>query len=230
MSVIRLNSGGAIQVRTGVLQGVGPVGPQGVQGLKGDQGDPGPQGPTGPMGAITQFATTASNNAAVSLTTNTDTLVTFGNVSVDDLGAATSTTNFTIPVNGVFMVTAWVRFDLPANPGDSQRSVWISSTTRGTLARQQVLAVADEETYVQVTWPGYYNQGEVLQIKARHSDDLAVGITQGSISIVRLGAGPAGPAGVQGPAGPVGPAGPTGPAGAAGNASCGYTSYDGLTP
>lgn len=230
MSVIRLTNGGSIQIRTGVLQGIGPVGPQGIQGPAGPQGDTGPEGPTGPQGAILEFATLAKIGSGLSLSIDTDTLITFPNVDTDDLGAAASSTNFVFGATGIYVVNAWVRFDSPANAGDGNRSLWITSNLRGTLARNSCSAITDEPTYVQVNWPGYYSQGELINVKARHGDDLPVGVTLGSISIVRLGSGPQGPAGPKGPAGPVGPAGVQGPTGPAGTANSGYATYAGLLP
>lgn len=225
MTVIKLSNGGQLQVRTGVLQGIGPVGPQGVKGDKGDPGPDGPQGPTGAPGAITQFATKASVTTAISLASDVDTLITFPNVAYDDLNIATSSTNFTIKATGVYLITAWVRFDMPTNAGDGPRSLWITSSTRGTLARTGVLSVADEQTYVQVAWPDYYTAGEVINVKARQGDDLSVAVSLGSIAVVRMGSGPVGPAGPTGPAGPVGPQGVQGPQGVAGSSGTGYSTY-----
>ena len=85
VNVIRLNNGGSIQVRTGVLQGVGPVGPPGVAGPQGPEGVPGPQGETGPVGAIMQYLTKARINAPLNLPPNTDALVSFGQVDTGRL-------------------------------------------------------------------------------------------------------------------------------------------------
>lgn len=230
MTVIRLNNGGQIQVRTGVLQGIGPIGPPGVTGPVGPDGPEGPEGPTGPMGAILQYLTKASLSTNVTLTPDVDTLLTFASVQNDDLGAATSSTNFTIQDYGLYSVNAWARFDSPANAGDGIRALWVNSTTRGTLARNQVLAVVDEQTYVQVTWQDYFQQGEVIQIKGRQSDDLALSISLASIAITRMGSGPAGPAGPAGPRGSTGPQGPVGNQGPAGTSNSGFATYRQLFP
>lgn len=228
MTVIRLNNGGAVQVRTGVLQGIGPIGPQGIQGPRGVTGDTGPEGPTGPMGAILRYCTKASVGGPISLSPNVDTAVSFGTVQQDDLDAQTSSTTFTINSLGCYNVSAWVRFDLPANAGDSMRAVWIDSSTRGMLARSQALSVIDDTTFMAIQWSDVYSAAEKIYIRARHSDDLAVGISLGAISIVRIGSGPAGDPGPTGPAGPNGPQGPQGPAGPAGSATSGFTTYASL--
>ena len=77
-NVIRLVNGGSIQVRTGVIQGVGPQGPRGVQGNQGIDGDQGPQGEPGPIGQILQLQgrTRVATSNVIAL--NTDTVVAFG--------------------------------------------------------------------------------------------------------------------------------------------------------
>ena len=56
-NVVRLVNGGTIQVKTGVLQGVGPQGPRGYVGPQGPQGEQGPVGEQGQIGQILQQAT-----------------------------------------------------------------------------------------------------------------------------------------------------------------------------
>lgn len=224
-NVIRLTNGGQIQVRTGVLQGIGPVGPPGVTGPTGPQGESGPQGSTGPAGAISTYFTKASIAGTTSLATNTDVLLSFGTVNRDDLAAHSSSTAITFSQPGIYQINAWARFDLPANAGDSIRSIFIQSTTQGLLARHGLLAVADEASYVSLTWTDAFSAGEVVNIYGRHSDDLSVGVSAGAYTVTRLGSGPAGVQGIQGPAGPVGPAGPPGPTGATGSASTGFATY-----
>jgi hypothetical protein len=230
-SVVRLLNGGVVQVRTGVLQGIGPVGPRGVAGETGPEGIQGPEGPTGPMGQILQYMSKATVSASQSLTTNTDTLLAFGSVNYDDLSIFASSTNFTIPENGDYMFTAWVRFDLPANAGDSTRTLMLKSNlTSGYLAYASTPAVTDEATYGHISWPHRAVAGEVLNLYGRHSDDLSVGVSAGAISIVRIGSGPKGDTGETGAQGPSGPVGPQGPAGPNGSASSGFATYADLLP
>ena len=224
-NAIKLGNGGVIEVRTGVLQGVGPTGPRGLVGLTGPDGPQGPQGETGPPGAITQYYSRGAVTSTTSLATNTDTLIPFNNVTYDDLDVFTSTTNITIGEDGDYMFSVWVRFDLPANAGDSIRSIWLQSSTGGVLARNSCPAVTDEATYVAVTWVERCATGDVINVYGRHSDDLSVGVSSGAISICRVGSGPAGAQGDVGAQGPVGPAGPAGPTGPDGNASSGFATY-----
>jgi hypothetical protein len=229
-NVIRLNNGGVIQVRTGVLQGIGPIGPRGLTGPQGAQGEIGPQGETGPMGGITEYSSKATISAGISVSPDTDTLVSFGNVSYDDLAAVWSSTNFTLTDAGDYQISVWVRFDSPANAGDGVRALWLQSSVQGILVRNHIVAVADEPTYAQLVWADRYAAGEQVNVYARQGDDLAVGITAGAISICRIGAGLRGAVGPAGPAGPVGPAGPQGPEGPAGSATSGFTTYADLLP
>ena len=54
MSVTKIANGGTVIVRTGVLQGVGPIGPAGPRGFEGPAGGPGPQGAIGPAGNVVE--------------------------------------------------------------------------------------------------------------------------------------------------------------------------------
>jgi hypothetical protein len=154
--------------------------------------------------------------------------VPFGTVEFDDLSAAKSTTNFQVTDPGDYQITAWAKFDLPQNAGDSSRTLYISSSTRGILARNQVNAIADEPTFIQVIWPERLTADEIISVYARHSDDLDVVISEAYLNICRIGAGNPGPVGPQGPVGPVGPPGIQGPQGPQGAAGSGYTTYDEL--
>ena len=231
-NVVKLSNGGTIQVRTGVLQGIGPVGPPGPMGPPGPQGLQGATGSVGPMGAIEDYATKALVGApAVPVGPDTDTLVAFSDPKYDDLDAYASATNFVIKTEGDYLFNVWVRFDVPANPSDDVRELWLKSNLQGILMRDTRNATAgtpDVPYYMAITWGDRFVQGDTIQVYARSGDDLSVGISAGAISIQRVGAGLLGPVGPTGPVGPVGPAGPQGPAGPPGAAGTGYLSYDEL--
>ena len=93
-NVVRLNNGGVIQVRTGVLQGIGPIGPRGLVGPAGPQGETGPQGDTGPMGGISQYLSKAKVSATTGLAPDVNTLLAFSTVVVDELSAFKTSTAF----------------------------------------------------------------------------------------------------------------------------------------
>lgn len=224
-NAVRLVNGGVIEVRTGVLQGIGPVGPRGLQGIVGEQGEQGAQGESGPPGSITQYLSKASISTSTVVTTNTDTLVPFGNVTYDDLSIFSSSTNLLATQDGDYLINAWVTFSLPANAGDSIRSIWIESSTKGVLARNSCLAVVDEATHLAVDWVHRTSAGEIINIKVRHSDDLSVTVASGAVSVCRVGSGPVGSIGPTGATGPAGPAGATGPAGPTGSAGSGFATY-----
>lgn len=229
-NVIRLNNGGSIQVRTGVLQGIGPIGPRGLTGPTGPQGSTGPQGDTGPMGAIQQYMSKTLIGAAIPVGPDTDTIVTFGQVIYDDLSAFTSATSIAPAETGDYVINVWGQFNMPANAGDGIRALWLQSSTNGTLIRAQVPAVADDATYVSLSWPHRFESGESVAVWTRVGDDVSVSLQAGALSLLRVGSGPAGDPGPSGPPGPVGPAGPPGPQGPAGTANSGFTTYADLLP
>lgn len=226
-NVVRLVNGGTIQVRTGVLQGIGPQGPTGPVGPAGPEGPLGLTGPAGPMGQILQVQSRMNVSSSTTVTADTDTLVAFATVGYDDLSCATSSTNFTLADIGDYLVTAYVKFDAPGDAGDGSRSIWIwNNTTSETIARNGCLAVADDVTYLSVSCPlRTLTNNNVIQIKVRSGDNLSVGINQGAVTLTRIGSGPQGATGPQGPQGPTGPQGATGPQGPDGNANSGFATY-----
>lgn len=228
-SAVRLSNGTAVQVRVGVLQGVGPVGPRGVQGERGLQGDEGPQGPTGPVGGILNYMGQASIGTANSITANTDVNVSFDTLGFDDFGAYAATV-WTLTNPGDYEVSAWVDFT-PNGTAAGNRSLWF--TVNGTtVARKSSTAFASSSihTWVDLSWPIRVASTSTVRCFVRTSDTVAVSVAAGGIAINRIGSGAAGPAGPQGPAGPVGPTGPTGPTGAAGSPGGAYSTYSALHP
>lgn len=228
-NVIRLVSGGKIQVRTGVLQGIGPQGPRGLLGPAGPDGPQGTTGEVGPMGQIQNVMARAICNSTTTCAPDVDVNVAFGSVVYDDMSVCTSSTNFTTVEAGDYLFSIWVQFTLGADAGDGERDVWLQSTTRGTVARAQVLAVADQATHVTLTYPVRALGGEIFNIKARSGDNLSIGISTGAVTVNRIGSGPTGLVGPSGPTGPVGPAGPIGPTGLTGSGGH-HTTYADLLP
>lgn len=220
---VRLANGTAVQVRVGVLQGVGPIGARGLQGEQGVQGIQGPVGQTGPMGAVSSFMSVVNISASNAVGTNTDTLLSFGTTAIDELALVTSSTTFS-PAAGDYMVSCWIDFSLPANAGDSIRKL-IFKVAGTSVAKASCDAVSDEPTTVSLAWPIRFTSGQQLSVYARHSDDLSVAVATGSLSFYRIGSGPQGVTGPEGPVGAVGPAGPQGPVGATGSAGTGFATY-----
>lgn len=226
-NVIRLLNGGSLQVRTGVLAGVGPAGPKGVTGDTGPQGIQGPTGDTGPMGQILQVQSKANISAATALTQNTQAKISFGTVAYDDMSACTSAVNFTLTELGDYLIQAWVEFE--NGSGSGTRRLLVTHDTNGTIWQTSVAAAATGSTYLDIACPlRVALTGEVVHIEAVSSDGTGLNVAAGSIVITRVGSGPKGDTGPQGPAGPVGATGATGPAGPTGAAGTGYLTYDDL--
>lgn len=225
-NAIRLVSGGAIQVRTGVLQGIGPQGPRGLVGPAGPQGDQGNQGPVGPQGAISQYMMQAAVTTATSLLSGTAAMIQFGTPTSDDISAYSSATNFILHELGDYHVNAWLRFTAPAGGADGSRQMYLNVTTIGNPIYVQVNAVVADFTYINLSWPVRTSVADqMIRIYGKSTDNETVQVQAGGISIVRLGSGPKGTTGDPGPTGPVGPQGPPGIQGPVGNANSGFATY-----
>jgi hypothetical protein len=227
-NVVRLVNGGAIQVRTGVIQGIGPQGPRGIQGLQGLVGPPGPVGDPGPVGQILQMQGRTDMSTVNPVAANTDTVISFGLVRYDDMSCFATIANVLLNAAGDYLFCSWLRFD-DASAG--VREMWFSSTTTGTFARKTVNAAASTPsgTYLDLMMP-YRSAGggEIVNVLARSG--TATGVGAGSLTVTRVGSGPPGPVGPAGPAGPAGAAGAQGPAGPSGTASTGFSTYALILP
>src|SRR5262245_66181364 len=84
-NAVRLVNGGSIQVRTGLIQGIGPQGPMGLTGADGPQGPQGPQGDPGPGGTVTQLQARCSISTTNPLAAPTHTQLPFRPVAYDDM-------------------------------------------------------------------------------------------------------------------------------------------------
>lgn len=217
-NVVRLVNGGAIQVRTGVIQGIGPQGPRGLVGPQGIDGPQGQTGEVGPVGQILQMAGLTTIGLNNPLAANTDTVISFGSSPYDQLNAFTSGSNITLTDDGDYMLNCWLRFDAATA---TKREVWFQ-TGGTTIARKSVIADTGV-FYVDLSMPYRASGGPVLNVLARSG--VAVGISQGSLAVTRVGSGPRGDVGPVGPQGPVGATGGVGPQGPAGTATSGFTTY-----
>jgi hypothetical protein len=224
-NVVRLVNGGAIQVRTGVIQGIGPQGPRGVAGPQGLQGEQGPVGPAGPLGQILQSQGLGNVAANHPCTANSDVTVNFGgSIAYDDLSAF-SGINVTLTATGDYMLSCWVRFDAGAI---GYRDLWFQ-TGSTTIARTTRWAGdASNAYYVDLAFPYRATGSNIINVHVRSGTVSAV--SMGSMAVTRMGSGPKGDQGIQGPQGAVGAQGIQGPAGPTGSASGGFTTYADLLP
>lgn len=214
-NVVRVINGGRIQVRTGVLQGIGPQGPVGPVGPAGPDGPAGPQGETGPAGAITQISAEAR---VVSGAFSTGTvLLTFPSVQYDDMGILSSSSLFTIPDAGDYLVTVW---------GDWGSSITGTMTLYSPSDSNAVYSAGPINRYGHLSRVVRGTAGQTFSVNASVSG--ATTLAAGSITWTRTGSGPQGIQGLTGPTGPQGPTGPAGPTGATGSASGGFATYGDL--
>jgi hypothetical protein len=223
-NVVRLVNGGAIQVRTGVLQGIGPQGPTGVAGPQGIDGPQGPVGEQGEMGQILQLMgkTTVGTNNPIAATT--DTTMAFGSVSYDDLSCFTSTSNITLTAAGDYLLSCWLRFD---DAAAGSRELWFA-TGGVTIVRSTRQSVPGAPFYIDLAYPYRAVGGEVVNVFVRAG--AATAISLGALNVTRVGSGPPGPVGLTGPQGSIGATGAAGPPGPSGTANSGFTKYGDLLP
>lgn len=224
--VIRLASGDTVQVRSGVLQGLGPQGSQGPQGTRGVQGESGPQGEKGDIGFLDAFRCYATINSSQSIGISTPTNVNFTN-SVDDLGLQKSVTNFTPDDEMDLKVSGFVRFNSVADGGTGWRQLQILNGTT-VLYEDQRPAVYSGNTSIGFSCSIHLLGGETARISVQHNDNEAVAVGAGAVTFYRQGSGPRGLQGVQGNIGNTGATGPAGPAGPAGSAGTGYATIDAM--
>lgn len=223
-NVVRLVNGGSIQVRTGVIQGIGAQGPRGVAGSQGIQGEQGPVGEVGPVGQILQRQGRTSVSTNNVIAANTDTVIAYGSVGYDDLSCFTSTSNVTLTAAGDYLLSTFLRFD---DAAATAREVWFL-VGGVTISRTSRMAGAGAPFYVDLAVAYRAAGGEVVTTLARSG--TATGVSLGALTVTRMGSGPPGPAGPVGPQGPVGATGAAGPTGAAGAANSGFTKYADLLP
>lgn len=224
-NIIRLTGGGQIQVRTGVLQGIGPAGPRGLIGPQGPDGNQGPEGPPGAMGQILQMQTKTIVGGTTNIAAGGSSLLSFGSVAYDDMGIVASATNFIIPTPNDYLFTAQATFPATGSSNGS-RGVRLVSNINGTLGQDKRPMVANQEMVISLSQPLRTTAiNEMIQVFVDSSDNAATSVSAGQIVISRIGSGPQGPVGPAGPQGPIGAQGPAGPVGPAGNANSGFGTY-----
>jgi hypothetical protein len=225
-NTVRLVNGGTIQVRTGVLQGIGPVGPRGVAGPQGADGPAGPIGEQGVQGQILEMQSLTRVASANPITANTDTVIAFGNMIYDTVGCiGPSSSQITLSTPGDYMLSLWLEF---AAATATKREVWFA-VGGTTIARKS--AIADTGAFfLDLSFPYRVLTGpDVVSVMARSAVATSVAIG-GSVAVNRIGSGPPGAAGPVGPQGPIGATGAVGPAGPSGTANSGFTKYADLLP
>lgn len=239
-NVTRLESGGMIQIRTGVIQGIGPQGPVGATGPQGETGPQGVQGVPGPTGGVEQVSSqfTASTQAVglSTITSNyptTFTNVAFGTVVRDELSAQTSTVNFTVDAGADYSWYVEIRFyKQAAVNGTGYRAVQAVYNSV-VIAEHLIPANSLVDTILRMPFAfRSVSSSDVLNIKVSHNDTASLNIT-GKLWVNQTGPGAQGIQGIQGiqgPQGDVGPQGPIGPAGAIVNNTTTIADIGGTNP
>lgn len=239
-SVTRLESGGMIQIRTGVVQGIGPQGPVGATGPQGEVGPQGAQGVPGPTGGVEQVSSqfTASTQA-VALTTVTSnfptayTNVAFGTVVRDELNAQSSTVNFTLDAGSDYAFYVEIRFYKQASVNGTGFRAVQAVYNSVVIADELIPANSLVDTVLRMPFAFRSVSGtNVLNIKVAHNDTASLNIT-GRLWINQTGPGAQGTQGIQGiqgPQGDVGPQGPIGPSGAIVNNTTTISDIGGTNP
>lgn len=229
-NVVRLVNGGSIQVRTGVIQGIGPQGPRGVAGETGSQGEQGPTGDPGPMGQILQLSGTTKVANSNPIAANTDTAISFGSNQLYDTisnppASGFSLGAFTIGASGDYLLSCWLRFD---DAAASAREIWFQ-TGSTMIARKSAYAGVGAPFYTDLAFPFHSeNGGEVINVLVRSG--AATGVGEGAWTVTRIGSGPPGPIGPKGETGGVGGQGIQGQKGDPGSANSGFIKYADLLP
>lgn len=225
--VIRLASGDTVQIRSGVLQGLGPQGATGPQGIRGPQGEQGGPGEKGDVGYVDGFRTSGTINSSQSVAISTWTILNYTNTG-DELGMWQGSNLSSADLTDV-NISGWVRWANVADGGTGYRTVQIYNTTTATvLYETQVPAVYSGSTSQGFNVSVRANGGEIINVRVFHNDNEAVSVSAGAVNVYRQGSGPRGLQGNQGAIGPVGPQGPAGPTGPQGTAGSGYATIDAM--
>lgn len=221
--ITRLSSGSVIQIRTGVIQGIGPQGPKGDTGPIGETGPQGAQGVPGPPGSVSDYSTYAVANAFSVATSSvssdypaTWTNMVFSNVSHDDLSAVQSSINFQLTAGQDYNIIVNTKFFKPGVSGAGFRGV--QAVYDGVVVAEHITnSITNVHTAVPLMFSlRSTSSSKVLNIKVTHSQSVSINVS-GSIWINAVGPGVQGPQGEQGVPGPVGPQGPAGPQGPSGS-------------
>lgn len=228
-TVHRLRSGDTIQIRTGAISGLGPQGPAGPSGSTGPAGPAGPTGERGEVGKVDESATHVTGTGQ-SVPASTNTLVTFGTVLADDLGAQVSTTNYK-PGAGSFLVTAGVCFSKGSGTLTGGRIIRIrlAGTEIWAQAAQAFTVAGVTSSWLTISGGiTITDPNAILDIQVWHSDAAALSLSPARLWITRVGPGGIGPVGPQGPIGATGATGATGAQGPAGTVGNNTTTFSQL--
>jgi hypothetical protein len=231
-TVTRLPNGGTVQVKAGILRGVGPQGPVGPVGLTGPAGPTGPQGPMGEINDLQTFLQDSSSVATGGGDWTDAALLQPDGARNDLLVPTTDGFNIQFTQTGSYIGVLVARFE-PATISDG---VDTSTGTRAVrlvdLSGAQVgdaycslAAATTEPTVLIMPFVISPDPSKSYKLQGMSDDTLGVNLTYRSLTILRVGAGPAG---ATGPRGPLGLTGAQGPQGSVGDAGTGYATFNAL--
>lgn len=211
----RLSSGDTLHIRTGVIQGIGPVGPRGPSGPQGNRGPSGPQGMPGPTGYVSETETEAQGSGTIPTGTG-GALATWSSVHSDRAGIWDSSTSLSLST-GNWQGTFWVTMYKPSGSGSGFRKaeVFLGNNAIACVSQQ---AVQLTDTDITVPFTAGVQSGQDLTVRIYQTQGTTL-TYKCRVWCSRIGAGVQGPMGPEGPEGPPGPLGPQGPQGPSGTLS-----------
>jgi len=225
--IVRLSNGDSIQVRTGVLRGSGPAGPVGASNsisvgtvvvgdtafatLSGDSPNQVlnlvlPRSTTpGPTGSINDYLTDVSTSSNQTVSTGTNTLLSFATITDDELSLYSSSTTFRpVPAGQADRVLSFnvrVTFLNNGTSGSGYRQVWVTANGATTIGESSCDAntLSTGTTVVNVPVIYRFSASETFQVFCKHGGASSLPVSA-NLRAIRVGSGPTGPQGPVGPA------------------------------
>ena len=121
-----------------------------------------------------------------SINSGADTLVTFPTTIRDDVNFVTSTSRFTAPMGGWYVMMASVRW---ASAAGGERTVWFKKNgnfTNGPVGQSQSAVTTAFAQSNNLTYVTYLVKGDFIEVDAFQSQGGALNVTGATFSMVRL--------------------------------------------
>jgi hypothetical protein len=194
--IVRLASGDTVQVRAGLVAGVGPagpIGPVGPQGEMGSQGVPGQPGQTNLFASFISGPVSATLPVPVSTWTNVPLP---SNTRNDLLATPLSQAAFSFTSAGLYLVIARAHFDSDGStPATGYRELQLVTSSGTVLEHSQAAAVTKAGDSTDVTLVKFINDpgtGTLYNFQVQQDDTTSVNLSDIEVQIVLCGSGPEG--------------------------------------